>query len=88
MGYVRRRVRARARPRADDRQRAARRERRDRQVPGLAGSVKTVDASGFWRDKAVSANDRQDHHYFHNAETYLEVGNALGLAIAELLGKR
>lgn len=56
--------------------------------PEFAGNVKTVDARGFWRDKSVSPNDRQDYHYFHNAETYLEVGNALGLAMAELLGKR
>ena len=56
--------------------------------PEFAGNVKTIDARGFWRDKAVSPNDRQDYHYYHNAETYMEVGNALGLAMAELLGKR
>lgn len=56
--------------------------------PEFAGNVKTVDARGFWRDKAVSPNDRQDYHYYHNAETYMEVGNALGQAMAELLHKR
>lgn len=56
--------------------------------PEFAGNVKTVDARPFWRDESVSPNDRQDYHYYHNAETYMEVGNALGVAMAELLGKR
>ena len=55
--------------------------------PELAGNVKTVDARGFWRDAEVSPNTRQGYHYFHNAETYLEVGEALGQAMAELLDK-
>lgn len=51
------------------------------------GNVKTVDARGFWRDKSVSPNGRQGYHYWHNAETYMEVGDGLGRAMAELLEK-
>lgn len=29
-----------------------------------------------------------DYHYNHNAETHMEVGNALGRAMAELLDKK
>ncbi len=49
-----------------------------RKHPEFAGNVKTVDARAFWRGPEVSPNKRQDYHYYHNAETYLEVGNALG----------
>ena len=53
--------------------------------PEFADNVRAVDARGFWRGAAVSPNARQDYHYHHNAETFLEVGNALGQAMAELL---
>ena len=52
--------------------------------PEFAGNVKTVETRGFWRDKEVSPSG-QGYHYNHNAETYMEVGNALGKAMAELL---
>ncbi len=52
--------------------------------PEFVGNVKTVDARDFWRDKSVSPNG-QGYHYNHNAETYMEVGNALGWAMADLL---
>jgi hypothetical protein len=55
--------------------------------PEFAGNVKTVEARGFWRDKAVSPSGA-GYHYNHNAETYMEVGNALGWAMAELLSKK
>ncbi len=48
------------------------------------GNVKTVEARPYWRDKSVSPS-RAGYHYNHNAETYMEVGNALGWAMAELL---
>ena len=48
------------------------------------GNVKAIDARPFWRDKSVSPSG-QGYHYNHNAETYMEVGNALGWAMAELL---
>lgn len=52
--------------------------------PEFQGNVKTIDARPFWRDKSVSPSGA-GHHYNHNAETYMEVGNALGQAMAELL---
>lgn len=53
--------------------------------PEFEGNVKTIDARPFWREKEVSPSGA-GYHYNHNAETYMEVGNALGLAMAELLG--
>lgn len=52
--------------------------------PEFRGQVKAVDARPFWRSKDVSPNQRQGFHYFHNAETYMEVGKALGEAMKEL----
>ena len=52
--------------------------------PEFAGNVKCVEARDFWRDVAVSPKN-QGHHYNRNAETFMEVGNALGWAMAELL---
>lgn len=53
--------------------------------PEFKGNVQAIDARPFWREADVSPNARQGYHYFHNAETYLEVGDALGRAMAELL---
>jgi hypothetical protein len=52
--------------------------------PQFKGNVTTVEARGFWRDKSVSPSGA-GYHYNHNAETYMEVGDALGRAMAELL---
>ena len=52
--------------------------------PEFAGNVKAVDARPFWRDRSVSPSGA-GYHYNHNAETHMEVGNALGWAMAELL---
>lgn len=52
--------------------------------PEFKGNVKAIDARPFWRDSAVSPKN-QGYHYNHNAETYMEVGTALGWAMAELL---
>ncbi|MEQ8785555.1 MAG: sialate O-acetylesterase [Pirellulaceae bacterium] len=54
--------------------------------PEFKGNVKTIDARPFWRDKEVSPTGA-GYHYNHNAETYMEVGSALGRAMAELLGR-
>ena len=51
--------------------------------PELAGNVKTVEARSFWRDREVSPSG-QGHHYNHNAETYVLVGDALGRGMVEL----
>ena len=55
--------------------------------PEFKGNVAAVDARPFWRDKEVSPSGA-GYHYNHNAETYMEVGNALGRAMAELLEGR
>ena len=52
--------------------------------PEFKGNVKTIDARRFWRDKSVSPSGA-GYHYNHNAETYMEVGDALGRGMAELL---
>lgn len=52
--------------------------------PEFKGNVKTIDARPFWKDKSESPSGA-GYHYNHNAETYMEVGNALGRAMAELL---
>jgi len=52
--------------------------------PEFKGNVKAIDARPFWRGREVSPSG-QGYHYNHNAETYMEVGNALGRAMAELL---
>lgn len=49
----------------------------------FAGTVKCVDARPYWRDASDSPS-KQGHHYNHNAETYLEVGRELGVAMMEL----
>ena len=55
--------------------------------PEFAGNVKTVESRDFWREADVSPTN-QGYHYNRNAGTYMEVGNALGWAMAELLGKQ
>lgn len=50
----------------------------------FVGNVKCVDTRDFWREVEVSPKN-QGYHYNRNAETYMEVGNALGWAMAELL---
>ncbi len=48
-----------------------------RKYPEFAGNVATVDARPFWRGGGA--------HYGGNPETYMEVGNGLGWAMAALL---
>lgn len=52
--------------------------------PEFKDNVKTIDSRPFWRDVSISPS-KQGYHYNHNAETYMEVGTALGNAMAELL---
>ena len=54
------------------------------EYPEFQGNVKTIEARDFWRDKSVSPSGA-GYHYNHNAETYMDVGNALGWAMADLL---
>ena len=46
--------------------------------PEFAGNVRTIEARPYWRDKSVSPSGA-GYHYNHNAETYMEVGDDLGL---------
>jgi alpha-galactosidase len=50
--------------------------------PEFAGNVKTMEARSYWRDFGPST---QGYHYYHNAETYMLVGDALGRAMVELI---
>jgi alpha-galactosidase len=52
--------------------------------PEFKGNVKTVDTRDFWREADVSPKN-QGYHYNRNAGTYMEVGNAMGRAMAEML---
>ncbi len=52
--------------------------------PEFKGNVKAVDTRDLWREADVSPVN-QSYHYNHNAETYYEVGDALGRAMKELL---
>ena len=51
--------------------------------PEFKGNVNAIDARPFWREKEISPSG-QGYHYNHNAETYMEVGEALGWAMADL----
>jgi hypothetical protein len=53
--------------------------------PEFINNTKCFEARDFWRDAAISPNPRQDYHYYHNAETYMEVGLGLGWAMSDLL---
>lgn len=55
--------------------------------PEFKGNVKAIDARPFWREKDVSPSGA-GYHYNHNAQTYMEVGDALGRAMVELLGQK
>ena len=65
--------------------RAARREGAPAaaELPEFKGNVAAVDSRPFWREADVSPKN-QGYHYNHNAETYMEVGLALGWAMADL----
>ena len=54
--------------------------------PDFQGNVKTVDTRPFWRE-ADESPVGQHHHYNQNAETFYEVGKALGEAMVEMLQK-
>ena len=52
--------------------------------PEFVGNLKAVDSRDLWREADVSPKN-QGYHYNRNAETYYEVGDRLGRAMAELL---
>ncbi len=51
--------------------------------PEFAGNVKTMEARGYWR--TTGPNLSQNYHYYHNAETYMLTGDALGRGMVQLL---
>jgi hypothetical protein len=53
--------------------------------PEFVGNVKTVDVRSSWRNTGPG---QAYHHYFKHAETFMEVGNALGWAMVDLLLKQ
>jgi hypothetical protein len=60
------------------------------EYPEFIGSVTTVDIRSSWRGPYQPGfegdnSHRDGAHYGNNAETVMEVGNALGIAMAELL---
>jgi hypothetical protein len=58
--------------------------------PQHIGNVEVVDTRGSWRSPFIPGHNG-DHsymdapHYGNNAETFMEVGNAVGLSMARLL---
>eukprot|EP00656_Telonema_subtile_P053179 TRINITY_DN7623_c0_g1_i6.p1 TRINITY_DN7623_c0_g1~~TRINITY_DN7623_c0_g1_i6.p1 ORF type:complete len:349 (-),score=78.32 TRINITY_DN7623_c0_g1_i6:133-1179(-) len=49
------------------------------------GPVVAIETRGFWRDAQYSPNRAQGYHYWHNAETYYLVGQAMATGMASLL---
>ena len=55
--------------------------------PEFKGNVKTVETRGLWRPAEASPKN-QGYHYNQNAETYLNVGQAMAKGMIELLDKK
>jgi alpha-galactosidase len=51
--------------------------------PEFAGNVRSMEGRGYWRTSGP--NTAQNYHYYHNAETYMLVGDAMGRGMLELL---
>ncbi len=55
--------------------------------PEFAGNVLTVECRDFWIDASLSPRN-QGFHYNGNAETYINVGDALGRGMVKLLNEK
>jgi len=55
--------------------------------PEFKGNVKCVDIRDFWPDPAKSPAN-QGFHYHQNAGTYMQIGEAMGQGMLELLKVR
>jgi hypothetical protein len=55
--------------------------------PELGGHVITMETRGFWRDAKYSPNHGQGYHFWHNAETYYLIGQAMAKGMLSLLPK-
>ncbi len=58
--------------------------------PDFRGNVMTVDIRSSWRSPYLPGHEGDENyedaaHYGNNAETFMEVGNALGMTMAQLL---
>jgi alpha-galactosidase len=51
--------------------------------PEFDGNVKSMEGRGYWRTSGP--NLAQNYHYYHNAETYMLVGDAMGRGMIDLL---
>jgi alpha-galactosidase len=54
--------------------------------PDFKGNVKSIDIRHIWPDPAQSPRD-QSFHYHQNAGAYMEIGEAMGKGMLELLKK-
>lgn len=57
----------------------------NRNYPSLNGNVATVDIRSSWRGAYTPNGEYNIAHYGNNAETVMEAGNAMALAMAKLL---
>jgi alpha-galactosidase len=53
----------------------------------FAGQVTSIDTVPFWREREQSPGGA-GYHYNNNAETYCKIGEALGRAMVDLLGRQ
>ena len=51
--------------------------------PEFIGNVKSMEGRGYWR--TTGPNTGQNYHYYHNAETYMLVGDAMGRGMVDLI---
>jgi alpha-galactosidase len=51
--------------------------------PEFAGNVRSMEGRGYWRTSGP--NTAQNYHYYHNAETMMLVGDAMGRGMVDLL---
>ncbi|GFH56111.1 hypothetical protein CTEN210_12587 [Chaetoceros tenuissimus] len=49
------------------------------------GNVTTIDTRPYWVGKEFSPSQTDGHHYNHNANTFMQVGEAMALAMIDLL---
>jgi len=54
--------------------------------PELGGHVAAMETRGFWREAQYSPNHGQGYHFWHNAETYYEVGQAMATGMLQMMG--
>jgi hypothetical protein len=53
--------------------------------PELNGHAIAMETRGFWREARFSPNKGQGYHYWHNAETYFLVGQAMAKGMLQML---